>query len=193
MYFALTMLSTVGYGDYFPIHPLEQVLAVIIMLMGVAVFSWVRDEIMGFIEDPEIEYLERQLREWIVGLQRFPGLIPQTLSQEMYHDMQYYWTSDRLRKLRDQDANNMPFDVMHELIAKFIYSDLKVLKSDRITYWDPQFVFAIYYSLKPRLFRASDQEECLVAEEGTFASEVLYIMRGAVSVGFSRLNSYKLS
>ena len=79
MYFALTMLSTVGYGDYYPIHPLEQVKAIIIMLMGVAVFSWVRDEIMGFVDDQEIEYFERSFGQWIKGLERFPGMIPQTV------------------------------------------------------------------------------------------------------------------
>jgi len=32
MYFSLTMLSTVGYGDYYPINPLEQIFALLIML-----------------------------------------------------------------------------------------------------------------------------------------------------------------
>jgi voltage-gated potassium channel Kch len=46
-YFALTTLSTVGYGDYFPISNEERIFAVIIMLGGVAFFSY----IMGsFIE-----------------------------------------------------------------------------------------------------------------------------------------------
>jgi voltage-gated potassium channel Kch len=44
MYFSLTILSTVGYGDYFPISPSEMLLTVIIMLMGVAVFSWIMGE-----------------------------------------------------------------------------------------------------------------------------------------------------
>jgi len=46
-YFALTTLSTVGYGDYYPISNLERICAVVIMLGGVAFFSY----IMGnFIE-----------------------------------------------------------------------------------------------------------------------------------------------
>ena len=46
-YFALTTLSTVGYGDYYPISNMERCLAWIIMLLGVAFFSY----IMGnFIE-----------------------------------------------------------------------------------------------------------------------------------------------
>ena len=41
MYFALTMLSTVGYGDYYPIHTGEMFMSVALMLMGVGVFSWI--------------------------------------------------------------------------------------------------------------------------------------------------------
>lgn len=41
LYFALTMLSTVGYGDMFPMSNLERVIGVLCMMIGVAVFSLV--------------------------------------------------------------------------------------------------------------------------------------------------------
>ena len=41
-YFALTTLSTVGYGDYYyPVSNIERIVAVIIMLGGVAFFSYI--------------------------------------------------------------------------------------------------------------------------------------------------------
>ena len=46
-YFALTTLATVGYGDYYPISWIEQIVAVIVMLLGVAFFSYI---IGNFIE-----------------------------------------------------------------------------------------------------------------------------------------------
>lgn len=49
MYFALTMLSTVGYGDYFPIHKSEMFMSVLLMLMGVGVFSWITSELRQVI------------------------------------------------------------------------------------------------------------------------------------------------
>ena len=46
-YWALTTLSTVGYGDYYPISNTERIFAIVVMLGGVAFFSY----IMGnFIE-----------------------------------------------------------------------------------------------------------------------------------------------
>lgn len=46
-YFALTTLSTIGYGDYYPISINEMIIGMIYMLVGIVCFS----QIMGsFIE-----------------------------------------------------------------------------------------------------------------------------------------------
>ena len=50
-YFALTMLATVGYGDYYPIRDIERVAAVIIMLACVAIFSFIMSRFMGIIQN----------------------------------------------------------------------------------------------------------------------------------------------
>lgn len=43
LYYSLTMLSTVGYGDLYPISNLEKVVGVFCMWIGVAVFSVIMD------------------------------------------------------------------------------------------------------------------------------------------------------
>lgn len=48
-YYALTMLSTVGYGDYYPISNLEMVMTVVLMLAGVAFFSFIMGNFMEII------------------------------------------------------------------------------------------------------------------------------------------------
>lgn len=68
-YFALTTLSTVGYGDYFPISNEERVFAVIIMLGGVAFFSYIMGSFVEIISNYEqkmghIDY-SSNLHEWI--------------------------------------------------------------------------------------------------------------------------------
>ena len=41
LYFSLTTLSTVGYGDFYPISSIEMILGVITMLLGVFFFSYI--------------------------------------------------------------------------------------------------------------------------------------------------------
>lgn len=78
-YYALTMLSTVGYGDYYPISNLEMVLTVILMLAGVAFFSFIMGNFMDIIANYErkmgngLEDKVKELSLWIVALQRYNG------------------------------------------------------------------------------------------------------------------------
>ena len=74
-YYALTMLSTVGYGDYYPISNLEMLMTVVLMLAGVAFFSFIMGNFMELIA----EYDEKMgipdympdLNIWFVSLERF--------------------------------------------------------------------------------------------------------------------------
>lgn len=54
-YFALTTLSTVGYGDYFPVSNTERTLTVIIMLIGVAFFSYIMGNFIEIISNYEMK------------------------------------------------------------------------------------------------------------------------------------------
>ena len=49
-YFALTILSMVGYGDFFPVSRLEMILGSIVMLVGVSYFSYIMAETLSIIE-----------------------------------------------------------------------------------------------------------------------------------------------
>jgi hypothetical protein len=49
-YFALTTLSTVGYGDYGPITQTEMIVTIVIQLAGVAVFSFAMGMLTSMIE-----------------------------------------------------------------------------------------------------------------------------------------------
>lgn len=50
-YFALTTLSTVGYGDYYAISNIEIITAIFIMLGGVAFFSYIMGSFIDIISD----------------------------------------------------------------------------------------------------------------------------------------------
>jgi hypothetical protein len=75
LYFAITTLSTVGYGDYHPISDYEMIFASLIMLGGVAFFSYIMGNFMDIISSysSKMGSLDRtdELNEWIVSLERF--------------------------------------------------------------------------------------------------------------------------
>ena len=59
-YFAQTSLSTVGFGDFYPVSDIERVVGAFILMFGVAIFSYIMgnfiliiEKFKGFNEDPE--------------------------------------------------------------------------------------------------------------------------------------------
>lgn len=63
MYFALTSLSTVGFGDFYPITDFERLLTSFVLLIGIMLFSYVLSELRFMMKrikvmDSEIENIE---------------------------------------------------------------------------------------------------------------------------------------
>ena len=48
-YFILTTLSTVGFGDFYPVSDLERILGAFVILFGVALFSIIISEFLDMI------------------------------------------------------------------------------------------------------------------------------------------------
>ena len=49
MYFSFTTLSTIGFGDYYPVSNTERVAIELLLLFGVALFSYIMGELMAMI------------------------------------------------------------------------------------------------------------------------------------------------
>lgn len=49
MYYAFTSLSTVGFGDFSPRSDFERILCAIILLFGVAIFSYIMGNFIGIL------------------------------------------------------------------------------------------------------------------------------------------------
>lgn len=74
-YFVLTTLSTVGYGDYHPISNVEMIITSLVMLGGVAFFSYIMSNFIEILSnyDAKMGTLDKSddLSDWIISLERF--------------------------------------------------------------------------------------------------------------------------
>lgn len=79
-YFALTTLSTVGYGDYYPVSNMERIITVVIMLCGVAFFSYIMGNFIEIISNYESKMgvvdKSGDLHNWLILLTRFNNNSP---------------------------------------------------------------------------------------------------------------------
>ena len=104
LYFALTTLSTVGYGDYHPISDLEMIITSLVMLGGVAFFSYIMGNFIEIITnyDAKMGTLDKsdELNTWITSLERFTNKTKTNLSvslvNQIISNQNYLWDNDRL-------------------------------------------------------------------------------------------------
>ena len=108
-YYAITTLSTIGFGDFLPKSVLEKVVASFVMMLGVSVFSY----IMGYLIEILISYKQLQsndieqndLTKWIALLTRFNGgqKLDATLISRIEDFFEFYQENNPLISENDQD------------------------------------------------------------------------------------------
>ena len=108
-YYALTTLSTVGYGDLLPRNSPEKLMMSVVLLVGVTIFSLIMNKLMDVLKDfKEMGYTEgtspRDLAKWIVLLAKINSGKP--LAKDLVASIEdffdFYWSNDRMRTLKSE-------------------------------------------------------------------------------------------
>jgi len=108
-YYALTTLSTVGYGDFLPQNYAEKLLMSFILLIGVTIFSLIMNKLMDVMKDfKDIGYTEgcnpRDLAKWVGLLAKINNGVPlrKDLVTSIEDFFDFYWANDRMRTLKSE-------------------------------------------------------------------------------------------
>lgn len=134
-YFSFTSLSTVGFGDLFPIANHERLVGAFILLFGVAIFSFVMqtftqilNEFQNFHMDIEEEEAD-SLSMFLHSLNRMNGniAINEEFRHKIEHFFDYRWKHDRnssLAMTEDQELfEQLPQECRDQIYFKFLFSD----------------------------------------------------------------------
>ena len=108
-YYALTTLSTIGYGDFLPQNIPEKLLMSVVLLMGVTIFSLIMNKLMDVLKDfKEMGFTEgsspRDLAKWIKLLAKINDGKPlqKDLVARIEDFFEFYWVNDRMRTLKSE-------------------------------------------------------------------------------------------
>ena len=100
-YFAITTLTTIGFGDFSPQSVQERIIASGILMFGVAIFSFIMGQfieiLMNYKKVWEVGQ-HRDLSQWIALLARFNNGNPlcKDLITKIEDFFNYYWENNRL-------------------------------------------------------------------------------------------------
>jgi potassium voltage-gated channel Eag-related subfamily H protein 8 len=131
-YFALTTLSTVGYGDLYPISTNEKLFGIVVMLLGIVFFSRIMGSFIEIISnyDKRMGSIDRgtELHNWMTLLTRYTNNkpLPKGLINQIDNHFAYYWANDRLNAMskKDEFLNALPRSIKSHIIKHYLFDDI---------------------------------------------------------------------
>ena len=100
-YYALTTLSTIGYGDFLPKSVIEKLIVSGIMMMGVTVFSYIMGCLMNILlsyKQLDEKTSHKELAKWVALLSKFNSgtMLPRSLIRKIEDFFEFYWENNPL-------------------------------------------------------------------------------------------------
>ena len=190
-YYVLTGLTTVGYGDYNASNEYEKIFGIIIMFLGVAIFSYVMSEFSDQINIYNQTFSEREkgsdLNKHIALLNEFCPKEPfnNDLIKKIDNHFKFFWKNDRMFSIdkNDKYLANLPKDLKIFLV-KYFWNDIFSKYNNFLLYRKfGEIYYKYYYDLSfllmPRLFSKNE----IIYQAYEEVEELYLIMDGIVSMG----------
>jgi hypothetical protein len=105
-YYALTTLSTIGYGDFLPKSTSEKLFVCVILMGGVTVFSYIMGCLMQILIPGDTKARHKDLAKWIALLSKFNegSMLPRSLIDKIEDFFEFYWDNNPLEPFRKEYA-----------------------------------------------------------------------------------------
>ena len=131
LYFILTTLSTVGYGDFFPVATVEKIIGSIIMFCGVIYFSLLMGKFIDIVlscKDNNMSENEKQLNKWMLLLRRFKNgkALSKGLRDDLNYHFRHFWDNNRAAALLEKKDffDSLPKNIRRHLMTNYLYVDI---------------------------------------------------------------------
>ena len=201
-YFVLTALSTVGYGDYNAQNDYEKIFGIIIMLLGVAIFSYVMSEFSDQINIYNQTFGDmnksENLQNWLYLMNKYDKNRPvdNELIFKIEKDFKFFWKNDRTKSIEKNDRFliNLPKDIKIKLVDyfwkdifdKFNFFETKIDHKENIQHKNKyyKFYYELTFLMLPRFFESNEK----IYEINQETEEIYFIIEGQVVLNIPELN-----
>ena len=108
VYYAFTTLSTVGFGDFNPKSEIERIVTTVILLLGVACFSYIMGQFIDILLNIQQVTADNEdsenLSKWLGLLKHFNKNhpLPKEMTKRFETYFEYYWANDKNYAIKDE-------------------------------------------------------------------------------------------
>ncbi|MEB3341919.1 ion transporter [Okeania sp.] len=173
LYWAITTLTTVGYGDITPVTEIEITFTLIVMFLGISLYAYIIGNVSSLMSN--LDAVTTRYREKLEQIQTYmrDNRITLKLQENIRDYYQYIW-------LENQDIRD--YHILEELpvplrmrLALELHKEV-IEKVPIFQNANPNFVGEIVMVLKPEILPPNEY----IIREGKWGNEMYFIRRGAV-------------
>lgn len=175
IYWSLTTITTVGYGDLTPKTPVEIIYAMFTMLSGVVIWAYLIASITNYLSNRDTT--SHSFRQKLAATMNFLEYreVPSPLQKRILKYYQELWDSNRAFTEADI-LSDLPSSLKSE-ISYFLNRDI-VHKVPLFQGMEEGFIHSIVCMLQPQYFRPGD----VIIRKGTIGHEMYFVRWGEVEI-----------
>jgi hypothetical protein len=175
LYWTITTMTTVGYGDITPARSIEYVLSAIIMLMGASLYAFIIGSIASLLSS--IQAAKNSHWERIESVTEFlrQRQVPAEIDAKVRNYYEYIW--ERYRGLdKNEMLNDLPGPLRLEILLHLASNMLETVPLFK--YCSPALRNALLISLKSRTYTPGSY----IANEGERGKSIFFVVEGSVEI-----------
>lgn len=208
-YYAITTLSTIGFGDFSPKSVDEKLIGSFILLFGVVVFSIIMSKLIDILvsfKAIDQQGQHKDLSKWIAMLSKYNGGHPMKkeiiASIEGFFD--FYWSNNKMLAFQTQIdkrlMQELPENVTQKIYIDYVFQDfaykfsyyfryrnqrnqIVICKKTHTTF--RQQIVKLLKELQPRRYQVGGN---IIQDQHGEVFEAFFIMKGKVGVGYRLFN-----
>jgi hypothetical protein len=177
VYWAVTTLGTIGYGDITPENDLERFMAMVWMLFGVGFYTYTIGSLSSLISS--IDVRESALTQKLHMINTFAQEtgISKELQRSLRNAIKYNSSATGMSWTEKiQLFEEMPKNLKYKIAINMFHKAAETIHYFRTK--DPSFIATVMPLLKP--LQTKDDE--VIYDEGEYADEMFFIVKGRVNL-----------
>ena len=177
LYWAMTTLTTTGYGDIVPITTPERIYGSFVMVLSAGVFSYLIGKVGTVIS--RIERDSNEHRELVMDVTRYlrTAKVPEEVSARALRYIDYVWETRRRRKVLDKTILSGFSEPFKNEISENIFG--KVLsRVPSLTLFDDTFLAQLARGVEPEIYAQDD----IIFEAGQTSCELYFLEKGTAEL-----------